>query len=388
MRISRYIICITLVYGASGQCLCSSELLGDGECQAECYTEDCNWDSNDCLDQQCELGCLNSMVGDTVCQETCFNAACSYDGSDCTKCTDTCAEFQLGDGVCQTDCFNKDCNWDSEDCGTQCATGCELSYLGNGICEQACNNAVCLYDESDCIDLCSSSGCDSTNLGDGICDTECNNSLCKYDSGDCTPLRYFSTVYTLTSTTEEEEEYEPENFGKVGGLGLGVVLTIAAILVGVLLCIVGAATPYWIMFFIMGILIPVIVFLVVALAPTKRDVKDEDDDRTDDSIVPRYIILAMLVVSTLLGGLRIMEYYLAINVKARRVDSRINSGPAESELLLVNAGSPQHTSPNNQNLELEEEIPRGFPKLRELEMEEFSPFTSDSISGRPRKYPV
>jgi hypothetical protein len=424
MRICRYILVLSFIVSVKGQCACSSSKLGDGVCDEDCYSEDCEWDNEDCKNAECVLGCLNSwigdstchnacyvescqydngdcqteecavgcrnsMVGDNTCQENCFNQACNYDSSDCQKCAEECAEFQIGDGVCQRECFNKDCDWDKQDCGTQCATGCEISYLGNKKCEAACNNSDCNNDEGDCIDLCSTSGCRSSKLGNGVCDKECNISVCEYDAGDCTKLSFFSKEYNVTSTEDEEEEYEPDNFGKVGGVGLGVMLTIIACIVGVLLCIIGAATPYKLVFLIIGICIPLIVFLVVALAPTKKDVEDEKDDRSDKSMVPRYIILAMLIVASLIGALRLMEYYLGINVKARRVDSRINNGPAESDLLIENADSAQVTSPNNQKLEIEEEIPRGFPKFKEVEMEEFSPFTSDSVSGRiPKRYPV
>lgn len=42
---------------------------------------------------------------------------------------------------------------------------------------------------------------------------------------------------------DEKEDIEPDNYGKVAGVGLGVFLVIIAIIIGIILCVIGMATP-------------------------------------------------------------------------------------------------------------------------------------------------
>lgn len=66
-----------------------------------------------------------------------------------------------------------------------------------------------------------------------------------------------------------------------------------------------------------------IIFLIVGLAPTHKDVEEDDDDRTDDYIAPRIIFLIIIMLSALLSVLKITDFYFGVNLQARRVESKI-----------------------------------------------------------------
>lgn len=118
----------------------------------------------------------------------------------------------------------------------------------------------------------------------------------------------------------------------MAGVGLGVFLTIIALIIGILVCIIGTATPCFLIMFILGILIPLITFLVVALAPLHSDNEEKTDRRIDNFIIARIIFLVIMVLSGLLSIMSVINFYFGINLKTRRVDSRI-TGAALADLL-------------------------------------------------------
>jgi len=340
---------------------CSEECLakqGDSNCDTECYTELCNYDGGDCSSQECSEGCLNSFKNNTICDQPCYNEACEYDagdcssqecsegclnsyknngvceeacnnescefdGEDCKTCSEGCFNTYLGDGTCQTECLNSNCGWDSGDCGEECSEGCNISNLGNGVCEEACDNQACEFDLGDCVSKCQSRGCSTSMMGDGVCQTECNNQDCSFDKGDCYLRRLTPTTYIIREKNTTETEYEPDNYGRVAGVGLGVFLTILALFLGVLVCIIGAATPVFLVFLVIGVLLPVVTFIIVAFAPTKRDQEQKEDDRTDDYIIPRFIYLAIFILFALVAVVQVVNFFFGINLKTRRVDSTV-----------------------------------------------------------------
>ena len=171
------------------------ELIGDGFCNDEANSENCNYDGGDCCidistdyciectchhEDNCVLGYTPSVVGDGFCNDETNTENCNYDGGDC----------------CGSCVLNKHC--------TECAClgGADTAnvLMGNTVCNDEANIAVCNYDGGDCCgynvntDLCSDCKCYVNEtcvagthplVGNGFCNDETNNENCNYDSGEC-----------------------------------------------------------------------------------------------------------------------------------------------------------------------------------------------------------
>ena len=171
-------------------------LFGNGFCNDEANTADCNYDGGDC--------CVN------VNTDYCFYCTCYLD----KVCA---AGYHLADGYCNDETNNLECNYDGGDCcghnintkycteckclhQETCLAGVNHALVGNGFCNDETNIPECNYDGGDCcgpcIDLeyCSECACFGgmltdgiTNplIGNGICNDAMNNETCSYDGGDC-----------------------------------------------------------------------------------------------------------------------------------------------------------------------------------------------------------
>jgi hypothetical protein len=139
-------------------------------------------------------------------------------------------------------------------------------------------------------------------------------------------------TYVLRELADKDTEIEEKNEGLVLGVGIGVFFVIFAMIVGFIMCVVGLATNIWMVCFIMGVTLPLVIFLIVAFAPKHKDVEEEDDDRTDEYIVPRVIVLIIIIVSALLAALQVLDFYFGVNLQARRVESKIEETALAEEL--------------------------------------------------------
>ena len=103
------------------------------------------------------------MVGNGFCNDETNTANCNYDGGDCC-------------GVNTTTNFCSECECHLN--GT-CVAGYH-PLVGNGVCNNDTNIAECHYDGGDCCTI-----PNITMLGDAICHDETNHPECDYDGGDC-----------------------------------------------------------------------------------------------------------------------------------------------------------------------------------------------------------
>jgi LNR domain len=168
-----------------------------------------------------------------------------------------------------------------------------------------------------------SPGCKIYMIGDLICQENCMNELCLYDVHDC--RRALNTTVTIanTSAIEANSVIAPYNYGKVAGVGLGIFLTIIAIILGLILCVIGTATPIFLVCCLIGILIPLITFLIVALGPLHKNQVANKDTRTDKFVAARVIFLICMIIFAIFSIIKNFEYYLGINLKAKGVNSNI-----------------------------------------------------------------
>lgn len=157
-------------------------MLGNGICDIECATADCQYDQDDCKSLACQVGCYPDMVNDGVCNEACHVAECEWDGWDC-DCSPGCTSAKLNNWVCDLECAVKACEFDHFFCVTitqgVCAPDCFSSMLGDDHCDPACNIAECEWDLFDCG---CAPGCAFADLG--TCKQECLVPECTYDTPD------------------------------------------------------------------------------------------------------------------------------------------------------------------------------------------------------------
>ncbi len=65
---------------------CDLTWLNDGDCDFECFNEECFYDGGDCQGQLCGTDlCLRIWLGDGQCDSNCNNRACDYDSGDCDQ---------------------------------------------------------------------------------------------------------------------------------------------------------------------------------------------------------------------------------------------------------------------------------------------------------------
>jgi hypothetical protein len=90
-------------------------MLGNGSCDDNCYTSDCNYDQGDCVSRYCTR-CYPDSLRNQVCNSECNVAAWDYDCKDC-QCAPACSQEMLSNEVCDSDCNAKDkCKFDNYKC--------------------------------------------------------------------------------------------------------------------------------------------------------------------------------------------------------------------------------------------------------------------------------
>ncbi|PFH34846.1 notch (dsl) domain-containing protein [Besnoitia besnoiti] len=146
--------------------------------------------------------CARGKLGNGVCNPECNTYECQFDGFDCRQmCSLECPHVWLGDGKCDKECDIPECYHDKGDCET-CGENCRTWMIGNGMCDPACNTRECFFDNGDCNGITAVIAvdydakpyvyqfCAREFIGDGNCDENCYNEESEWDGGDCrgTPL--------------------------------------------------------------------------------------------------------------------------------------------------------------------------------------------------------
>ena len=175
-------------------------LVGNGYCNDETNNIHCAFDGGDCCYKcisklYCSIcKCLDEnarketvvnypLVGDGYCQDEINTAECQFDGGDCCgpcinkeKCSEcsclnnitakTPPNTLIGDGFCNDETNNANCNYDGGDC-----------------CGTCINTERCI--ECTCLDKVHGNGVPNIRVGDGFCNDEYNTLKCFYDGLDC-----------------------------------------------------------------------------------------------------------------------------------------------------------------------------------------------------------
>ena len=61
---------------------CFTVMVGNGQCNSECYIQEANWDGGDC---NCAPGCTYEKLHNTLCDVECASAACQWDDHKCVS---------------------------------------------------------------------------------------------------------------------------------------------------------------------------------------------------------------------------------------------------------------------------------------------------------------
>lgn len=234
-------------------CLLSS-YWGDGLCDGDLNSAECEYDGGDCcwctcvdsyyscgdIGYDCQDPSVNcqlddcsgfvEFIADGDCDDLNNNANCGYDGGDCCPCTCSNGTYVCGDS-------GYDCQDPSVVCHTSSPTSgdyedCDgfLNMIADGYCDPQTNNLDCGWDGGDCCPCTCENGtftcgaeipynCLDPNgacatpspiaavypdcaagsvslIGDGSCDSSTNNADCGYDGGDCCPCTCVDSQYT------------------------------------------------------------------------------------------------------------------------------------------------------------------------------------------------
>lgn len=235
---------------------------------------------------------------------------------------------------------------------------CPMDCLGRD-CLSPCYNICGISCAAEC-----SPNCYFYMISDSICQPECQVEQCGYDHQDCQTRKLYTTITIANSSSiEENNQVSEKNYGKVAGVGLGVFLTIMAMILGIIICVIGAATPVFFVFLLIGILIPLITFLIVAFAPLHKDQKEKADTRTDDYFAARLIFLIFIIIFAVFAIVKLFEYYVGINLKAKGVNSNISKISSADLIAPADGQNPDNAA--NNPLAQTDLNPDGNPLLRD-----------------------
>lgn len=181
-----------------GTNICKYSMIGDGNCDDECFVEACSYDEGDCSSgSYCSSECLY-LKGNGVCDYDCDVEECEYDGGDC-YCSPGCTDEKYNEVVsaCSEDdeCNTEACSWHDKQCG-DCAQGCMSDMIENGECDTECYVAGCNYDSEDCNDC--SPGCNDENKA--LCSSNCLTLKCGWNQDTLTCNSNKAKLYRYTQT--------------------------------------------------------------------------------------------------------------------------------------------------------------------------------------------
>eukprot|EP00127_Corallochytrium_limacisporum_P004191 Clim_evm136s157 gene=Clim_evmTU136s157 len=180
------------------KCSCDSGMLDNEECDPECNHPGCWFDRGRCYSDDINVeGCpIECDLYDSQCDYACNTPDCRHDNGSCRpplQCPEECTAGMLGNGICDIDCNSEGCGFDNDDCTwpntNECWYDCPFHMRGDATCQWACNNERCEWDGGDCAEASNAGmcapGCTQDMQINADCDPECFNQACGYDNGNC-----------------------------------------------------------------------------------------------------------------------------------------------------------------------------------------------------------
>ncbi|CAM9523721.1 unnamed protein product [Scytosiphon promiscuus] len=169
--------------------ICSTSQIGNGWCDQENNTPECNYDGGDCCECTCEV---DETLGDDDYRCGQYNgfacidpsAPCVDDDSVTVDMIDECDAGQIGNGWCDDFNNKEECAFDGGDC---CDCTCTQNMDDDYSCRYfACIDpeAACVNDDDITVEMYENCGY-VQGIGNSYCDDDNNTPECGYDGGDC-----------------------------------------------------------------------------------------------------------------------------------------------------------------------------------------------------------
>ncbi len=134
---------------------------------------------------------------------------------------------------------------------------------------------------------------------------------------------FLSCLISLINCASEEDEYKKSEAHLIGGMGEGTFAVLIGIIIGVLLCIFGLAFSSPGIFVFIGILIPLLIFIICISLPIGDDKGEKDESKNehfDYQVISRYIYFLLMLIFFI--GL-LFPFFLKWNITV--IPQRVNS---------------------------------------------------------------
>ena len=174
------------------------------------------------------------------------------------------------------------------------------------------------------------------------------------------------SIINCQDNTQKNEEQSKSNL--VAGMGQGTLTVIIFIIIGIGICILGLAFSSPGLFVLIGVAVPLLVFIICIALPTGDDKSEEesiyDNKNRDNFVVARYVhfIVMLLFFCGLLGPVFIKSN---ITVLPQRVNSNTNKDIYDDKYLEdLEKQKKRKYNLENESLDEEEKLPLSSNKKK------------------------
>lgn len=133
------------------------------------------------------------------------------------------------------------------------------------------------------------------------------------------------TLLVLFRIIKSADEYTTESmeYKSVSGIGVGTFVLIGFIIIGILICIIGLGTPMPVIFVLIGTILPLLVFVILAFAPKKIDEnkQNQPNQKKDTFMVARWFYFCIMLC-LFIAMLFVYCQIWSITIIPPKVDSR------------------------------------------------------------------
>lgn len=138
-----------------------------------------------------------------------------------------------------------------------------------------------------------------------------------------TQITQLLSILLLATFTHCQTNPETKDFASTFGVGLGVVIVSAFIIIGIAICIYGGTTSNPMLFVIIGTIIPIIVFAIFYFIPkqSSRPKTEEREVETDSGIILNYVFVFIAVLLAIASLFFLFSQYVMKSYKAFNLDA-------------------------------------------------------------------
>jgi hypothetical protein len=154
---------------------------------------------------------------------------------------------------------------------------------------------------------------------------------------------------TINPIKPREEIFDLEYDG-ILGIGWGVFAIIISIFVGACCCFYGISTIYPLIFYIIGFIIPIIVFFLMAFAPLEKEqqLNTKENQSKNNFLVAKWFLFSFLTFSLILLLIPFMRLWNTVLVP-QRVDSKTKKDQYEKVNQNKDDNNNENKNEENKN---------------------------------------